>query len=262
MGNGAIPRQPRWFWAYLSLSVITGVLHLALIEYFSGAELVRPLLIWFLLGERETTHHKGAPAKRPCAYGFPIYSVLAGFFVYRIYLIPRPEPGYQRNVPTLFYELLSSPLSALKTLLQAALQDSMYILMTYWSNVFAPEIFNLAQPANLKIILICSLAGGLLYFYLRRLRTDNRDSLKWPVSMLVIGLALVLFGPIPAWITGQSVSQDNPLWSGRLGLAAMVGASLVVVALLELLIKEYKYRLHRLRHHHCIQPELAFTDRQ
>ena len=61
--------------------------------------------------------------------------------------------------------------------------------------------------------------------------------------MLVIGLALTVLGPIPAWITGQSVSQDNPLWSGRLGLASMVGASLVVVALLELLVKEFRYRL-------------------
>jgi hypothetical protein len=234
-------RKPRLFWIYLILSIITGMLHLALIEYFSGAELVRPLILWLLLGNERLSPK--ARLSKTLRLWLPYLLVLAAFFVYRIYLIPRPAPDYQRNVPILFYGLFSTPLPALVTLLQDALQDSIYILMTYWSNVFAPDIFKLTQPANLKIILICTLTGGMLYFYLKQLKIENENSMKWPVSMLVIGLALVLFGPIPAWITGQSVSQDNPLWSGRLGLASMVGASLVVVALLELLVKESKYRL-------------------
>ena len=234
-------RQPRWFWAYLILSLLTGMLHLALLEYYSGLELVRPLILWLVL-EGEHLSPK-ARLRKTIILWLPYLLLLVAFVVYRLYLIPRPAADYQRNPPTLLFDLLSTPLPALITLLQAALQDSMYILLSYWSNVFTPDLFNLAQPANVKIILICALAGALLYFYLSRLKVDEGSSGTWPRSMLVLGLVLVILGPIPAWITGQSVSQDNPLWSGRLGLASMVGASLVVVALLELLVKERKYRL-------------------
>jgi len=232
--------KPRWFWAYLVLSMLTGMLHLAFIEYYSGVELIRPLVLWLLLQEEQLS--PGKRLRKTLRLWLPYLLLLVAFYIYRLYLIPRPAPDYQRNPPTLFFDLFTAPLPALFTLLQTTLQDMMYILLTYWSNVFTPALFNLAQPANVKIILICIGAGLLLYYYLARLKIETESETTWPRSALVIGLALTLIGPIPAWITGQSVSQDNPLWSGRLGLASMLGASLVFVALLELLVKEVKYR--------------------
>ena len=234
-------RVPRWFWPYLILSLLTGVLHLAFIEYYSGAELVRPLVLWLLLeGEQLSL---GKRLRKTLLLWLPYLLLLIAFYIYRLYLLPKPSPDYQRYPPTLLFDLFSKPLTAVLTLLQAALQDGMYMLVTYWSNVFTPTLFNFAQPANVKIILICLLAGLLLYFYLRRLKVADAGGTAWPRAALLIGLALTLFGTLPAWITGQSVSQDNPLWSGRLGLASMVGASLFFVALLELLIKDNRSRL-------------------
>ncbi len=234
-------RQPRWFWAYLTVSMLTGVLHLVIIAYFSGLELVRPLVLWLLL-DGEPLSPK-ARIRKTFVLWLPYLLLLGTFVVYRLYLIPTPVEHYRPDAPTLLFDLLSTPLPALFTLLQVGLQDIMYILATNWSNVFSPALFILAQPANTKIILLSILAGGILYFYLARLRDEPESNTIWPRSMLVIGLALTILGPIPAWITDHSVSQDNPLWSGRLGLASMVGASLVIVALLELLVKEFKHRL-------------------
>ena len=59
------------------------------------------------------------------------------------------------------------------------------------------------------------LAGLALFYYLRRLEADESVATEnirpWYRSALVIGLALTVFGPIPAWITGQIKTILAPL---------------------------------------------------
>ena len=42
------------------------------------------------------------------------------------------------------------------------------------------------------------------------------------------GLLLVVLSMLPFWLTGFSIYQKNQLWSERLALAAMPGASMLV----------------------------------
>ncbi len=237
-------RKPRLYWAYLALALITCSLHLAFIEYFSGVELARPFILWLLISDKDLTTRRRLI--KTLQQWLPYLLILIAFYIYRIYLIPQPEPGYNRNTPTVLFDLFQNPAPTTIKLVQDILQDVYYLLVTVWSNVFTPELFKITQPANLKIILIATGAGLALSFYLRRLMPGEEGETKprqlWYRSALWLGLILVVTGPIPAWVTSQSVSQDNPLWSGRLGMSAMIGASLVLVALLEFLIKDNKVR--------------------
>ncbi|HLE52842.1 MAG TPA: hypothetical protein VI755_12305, partial [Anaerolineales bacterium] len=225
-------RQPRWYWGYFGLALLTCGLHLAFIEYFSGVELARPFILRLLLSEEgQTTRRRLIKTLRQW---LPYLLIWVAFYIYRIYLIPQPEPGYARNVPAVLFDLFSAPLPTAVKLVQDILQDVLYLLVNVWSNVFTPDLFKITQPANLKILLIASAAGLALFFYLRRLESGedeaNETRQPWHRSALWLGLVLTVVGPIPAWVTGQSVSQDNPLWSGRLGMASMIGASLVLIA--------------------------------
>lgn len=238
-------RQPRWGWAFAALGWVTAGLHLAFIEYYAGVELVRPLIIGYLISRQKISRQ--VIWRRTLKWWLPYLLILTTFVIYRIYLIPSPEAGYERNVPTVLFDLFTTPLATSVQLAQNLLQDTFFILVTVWGGVFTPELFSLTQPASLKVILIAAAAALVLIYYLKNLDlvviNPLADKDGWHRPALVIGLAYTILGPIPAWITNQSVSQDNPLWSGRLGMAAMVGASLVFVALLELLIKNYNYRI-------------------
>jgi hypothetical protein len=236
--------RPRWFWPFTLLALLTNGLHLAFIEYFSGVELIRPFILWLLPRHREIRLRKRL--QRVLGVWLPYLVIFSSFLLYRIYLIPVPEPGYERNVPTVLFDLFRTPLPTTFKLIESLLQDSIYILITVWSKVFSPDLFEITQPASNKIIFIALLTGLALFYYLRHLEAEESVATEnhqpWYRSALMIGSALTVLGLVPAWITGQSVSQDNPLWSGRLGMGSMVGASLVLVALMELLIRNRKYR--------------------
>jgi len=131
-------------------------------------------------------------------------------------------------------------------LVESVLKDIAIILGAVWNNLINPDLIELTQPANLFAILIAAITCVLLFFYLYRLKFDETDfqheNKDWIRPALMVGIILTVLGPIPGWVTTQFISSKNPLWSDRFGMAAMVGASLLVVCLLEVLISKKVYR--------------------
>ena len=235
-------RRPRLYWPFLILSIATGILHLYLLEYFAGLELIRLMILWLLIDKEQGS----ARFWKIFRYWLPYLIVLSAFGVYRVEFMPVPSSGGDRNLPTLLFALTKSPLSAGIDLVQTAMQDMVSILYSVWNSVFSPEVFAFSQSANSKIALIDLLIGGALFFYLTHMRTvalqDDQSGKVWYREAFWVGLVWTLLGPLPAWITRQSITGDNILWGNRYGLGAMVGASLVIVSLLEGLVRNQKYR--------------------
>ena len=238
-------REPDHFRTYLFLSILTCALHLVLLEYFAGIELIRPFILGVLL--RKNSKDLFNRLKKILKYWWPYLLILIAFVVYRLFFIPRPEPGFERNALVLVQEFAQTPLATTIRLLQGALQDITVILYQTWNQAIDPALFEISQPEKVKVILVILLAGFGLFFYLSNLKSNQRGSKdherNWFRPALIIGVALTVLGPLPAWLTNQFITTDNPLWSDRYGLAAMLGASLVVVAILEALVTNSKYRL-------------------
>jgi len=237
--------KPHRFWPFTLFSLITAALHLLLIEYFSGIELVRPIILFLLLsisGQRVLTR-----LRRTFVLWSPYLLLLVGFFIYRIALIPRPEPGFERNAPTLIYDFIAAPLSTAVRFVQIVLQETTAILYSAWENVLSPQLFTITQPPNLAALLIILLSGGALFFYLKNTQFESESNPQparsWYRPALLAGVWLTVLGALPAWVTNQFITVDNPLWSDRYGLPSMLGASLVVIALLEALVASRDARL-------------------
>ena len=231
-------RDPSRFWAYTLLSLVTAALHLLILEYFAGIELIRPLIIFLLLREQEVS--LTARLRRVLKQWSPYLVILITFGIYRLYFLPGPERGSVSNQPTLLVELFESPVTAVLRLLQLAMQDTIAIIYSVWHSILNPDMLAFNIPANLKALLIALATAAAAFIYLAKLQTKpslvNKSLPGWSRDALVLGLLITVLGPIPAWITGQAITTDNPLWSDRFGLASMIGASLVVVALMELLV--------------------------
>jgi hypothetical protein len=231
------PAQAGWL---LPISWLASGLHLLLLEYYAGIELIRPLLIYLL-----TPPDSARPARRLSAslrLWSPYLLWLAVFFLYRFYLIPRPESGELPNAPTLLIDLLRAPLATLPELVNAVLQDSVRILFSAWSKPINPELFQITRPLNVLALLLIGGLAAILYAYSARQEQPDSQAAAWHKTALGAGLAWMLLGPIPGWVTRQGLGQSNPLWSSRFGLAAMLGASLFLTALVGALAANRRYR--------------------
>ena len=237
-------RKSHGFWLYTIISLLTSGLHLIVIEYFAGIELIRPFIIWLLLPDEGASFKKRF--RKVIKLWTPYLLVYIAFVIYRVFFIPRPASGYDRNAPGLIFALIEEPISASFMLIEAILKDLTSILYSAWNNAITPELFEITKPANLISIFVAILISVALFFYLRNLKFEgdsDSDDNNWIKSAFLMGILLTLFGPIPGWVTTQFITLKNPLWSNRFGMASMIGASLVVVALLEVLIKNKTYRM-------------------
>jgi hypothetical protein len=247
----AVKRPARFaFFTILSLAASFG--HLIFLEYFAGLELIRPVILWILVS-RESTGFM-ARLRRTFLLWVPYLFLWIAFVVYRLYLMPTPKPGYERNQLLILSGLLEAPVQTALHFIQSSFQDTLTILFSSWQNAINPALINFQQPANLLAMGFAFLSAISLFFYFTRLQIpgDGFDphhqpvealpTNRWWVEAFALGLLLVLLGLLPIWLTDQFIVTDNPLWSDRYSLAGLLGASLAVVALIAGFVANPKYR--------------------
>jgi hypothetical protein len=125
-----------------------------------------------------------------------------------------------------------------------ALQDFMAVMVSSWAQIFEPPLFDISRLTNSLVMLVIVVCIAVLYLFFTRLFPSGEETKErhWYKSALLLGVPATLVGLIPAWITEQGITINNPLWSDRLGLPSMLGAALVVIGLLEMLIQKKRYR--------------------
>jgi hypothetical protein len=237
-------KRPARYWIFTSISLATCFLHLFFLEYFVGLELIRPVIIWLLLSREEPS--LPARLRKTFLRWLPYLLLLVAYVFFRLYFLPKPKPGYERNKLVILYDLIKAPLHTSFLFVQHVLQDTFAILISSWNNAFNTGLFAITQPTNLRILVIVILAAAGLFFYLIRLRVKSREDSQganpWYKHALILGILLTLLGILPIWLTDQFITTDNPLFSSRYSLAALIGASLVIVAILEVLIASQRLR--------------------
>jgi hypothetical protein len=234
-------QSPQRHGLYLTASALFTAGHLFVIEYYAGLELARPLLLWFLLPSAGPIRARLVRlARASLLHGV----ALAVFVSYRIAWLPRPFEGFDQNPPQMLFDFLEAPLATLAALLGIMLKDSVHILLSTWANVFTVTQWDLSRPVDLVAIAAAVLAGVGAFHYVKRLRQsplqDRQDS-KAPRQMFWLGLSFTVLGPLPAWVTYQTITANNLLWSNRFGLGSMLGAALIFAAGVSIVVR-VRYR--------------------
>lgn len=217
-------RRPRYALPLTVLALLTQGLHLATMEYFLGLELLRPWLLYLAL---PPAPRRGRWALRR---SLPYLLVLGGYLGWRLFLAHIP---HDPNDPYLLRALLSNPLPALQQLLQTIGQDGAFVLFTVWARILQPDQISLAPGFTLLSWGIAALSSVALGWFLARTAADASpaEGDAWAKQALWLGIAALLLGALPAWLIGKQILRG--LYSDRFSLAAMPGASLVVIAVLD-----------------------------
>lgn len=235
----AAARNPRLFLLLTLAAILLEVVHLAFIEYFSGLELGRMVFLWLLFSDLRP----GDRIRKAFRHALP-YLIILGLYV--VYRSSYSEIfGYDRFTPlATISDLVRAPLDGLIGLIQAMIQDVIYILLSQWYQAVDPAIIDLTRPSVYLILGSMLLFGLAAYAVLGALRNSvDEDKASQPMGQLALaGLAAIGFALAPFWLTGFSIYQKNPLWSERLALAAMPGASMVIVGAVYGLIESQRNR--------------------
>ncbi len=230
-------RKPGWFWPLIIASWLLAAYAMFADEYYFGLELLRPLLLWFVLSESSTNLRQRAV--QTIWLWLPYLLIMALFLLWRLVLHESPRGDVQ-----VFAQLSIKPTGALLSLIGTVIGDVIRSSLLAWASVFnLPQ--QLGQGSGPAVLSIAATLIGtsLAFYYLLKFTPPigiNDISLtqkSWAKQAIILGgLALFVAG-IPFWATYLPIGLSFP-WD-RFTLPMMFGTSLLVVGLLELLVRSH-----------------------
>lgn len=234
-------RQPGRFWLWISLSLVSAALSMFISEYFFGLELLRPLFLWMVTQDQPIALRQRL---KQIALRWSPYVLLMGLFLVWRTLLSTTERGEIQ----IFDRLFASPLATLLEMGRTIIQDLFEVSALAWAQTLdLREALKLSPEQTLIYLVLVIFAAALISFYLLRLRITPASSGQaasekrsaWAKQAILLGLFALLVGGWPFWVTYLPIKLRFP-WD-RFTLAMMLGASILVVGLIDLL------RAHRLK---------------
>lgn len=226
-------RNPSRFTAntiYALLFLIAGVFPT---EYFVSIEPLRFLFIWVIVSEQVNGFRDRVfeTLKRWGPY-FLIWMANAAWLAYFYTL-----GGYASYE----VEVASEPITLLQifsTMGDAIWKAGFYI----WGQVLVLTSKAITAPTSLATFALIIAAFVFLLFYLRKLNLPEREATTFAISAILIGLSGILLGRVPSFAAGLPLTLQSSF--DRFMISMMLGGSLFVTGLIELLIRNSRLRIY------------------
>nr|MDQ3005677.1 hypothetical protein [Chloroflexota bacterium] len=221
-------KRPRWARFLFPLSWLATFTHLFTTEYFAGLELMRPLLLWMLIGGDD----KKYLLRRVAITSLPYLLMTIFYFWARLVYFPVifQTMSRVREMGSVMNGFQENFIGSLLVFFDRALFDLIYLTLQVWINAimnFEGFTFH-SKVAWFAFGLGILLAAAFAFFHDTNEKvTSDRSS---PASVFLIGFISFVLGALPIWVISEQISAG--VWNDRFALVPMLGASLMVMALL------------------------------
>ena len=217
------------FWGYTLLALFTQALHLFTLEFYSGIDLLRPILIWFALSSSDlATRERLKTTLRQWA---PYLVVFILYFAWRGLVYQAADEG--RNTPFLLTALLADPGSTISTTINNVIPDLVLILFTSWYKLITPGNFDFSVSANLFIFILSAISFGIFYFFFRWQGFSEEKSDQLSKQFIVVGIIALILSLLPVYAGGYVIHTKLEPWNSRFSLGSQLGAALIITGLVD-----------------------------
>lgn len=220
-------------------AVILQAAHLFTSEYFSGLELLRPVVLWILISRNEASLLKRFG--KFFLYWAPYITVLGLFTYWRAVIFENVE-GVTRNTPVILNQLFSEPFAAVGFLLTASVKDAASIMTTGWQSSMSTDVLDFNSVFARYRLFISTLSFVAAFIYLSKFRThydEDNPSDDWPKGSILLAVVGLMVGGLPVWLIGRYILESkNLLSASRFGLPSMFGAAFLLILIIDYFISD------------------------
>ncbi len=222
-------QKGRLFWLLIPISYLLTAIHLFSMEYFVGLEVIRGLILFYLIYDR---HNPKISLGKFFLNTFPYLVILGIYLFWRIKLYPDYAGVNQGdNAPYLFSQLLATPLPTLISFIQTIISDLKFLFVSAWTDRLIPDVLPINSATFWLSTIIGFITTGFYVFLFSRNKEYEKQANALDYKRIFLfGLAIVFFGLLPAWSTFRQITVGK--WSDRYSISVMFGASLVIVTIL------------------------------
>src|SRR5688572_6112324 len=200
-------------------------------EYFVSLEPMRFLFIWVLVSEQVNGFGQRVVETLKRWWPYFLIWLANGAWLAYFYTIG--------NYASYEVEVVNEPLTAvhiLSTMVEAIWKAGFYI----WVQILLLASKMPITPTTLGTFALMIVAFVLIFFYLRNLDLPESEIKKFAISAILIGLAGIVLGRVPSFAAGLPLTLQSSF--DRFMISMMLGGSLFVSGLVELLIRSHRIK--------------------
>ncbi len=237
--------QHKKYTIWLTLAaVILQAAHLFTSEYFSGLELLRPVIFWILISRNELKLSKRT--WQVFLHWIP-YILMLGMFTYWRTAVFENIEGITRNEPVILNQLFNEPLKAIGFLLTASIKDAVAVMTIGWQNAVSADMLDFSSVFVRFRLLVSAISFGIAYVYLSKFRSrmdEENLSDDWSRTGILLAVTGLMVGGLPVWLIGRYIIESKNLVSAsRFGLPSMLGAAFLLTLIVDYFISDRKKKL-------------------
>jgi len=226
--------RPEKYLLYTSIAVLSAFIHLFTVEYYVGLEILRPLVVWFLLSAKEekTGYEK---IRKVFLTWLPYLLALIFFVIWRSVFLT--SLGVRHDPLLLLFDSGQVIFSVAKNMVA----DLVLMLVSSWFKLINPELFVIGPIRNVSILAI-SVISGICFYFLSKPASQENEANTNVKGVLFAGAIAVAAGMISAYAVGYIVHVKIPPWNSRFSLPALIGLALLVSAFIEVIVTSQNIR--------------------
>ena len=226
--------KPEKYLFFTIPAVLLTFVHLFTVEYFIGLELLRPLILWFLLARTENLPWRGT-LQRVFKAWLPYLLTFVFFAGWRTLFLPRLGARHD------LLATVSDWGPMLLTVARNAIADWVLMFLNAWFNLINPKFFVIGPVRNLYYLAIV-LVGGLCFYFLAKTASREASPASQRREVVLWGAVIFVAGMLSAYSVGYIVNEKIAPWNSRFVLPAMLGLALLISGVVELLVTSKKTR--------------------
>lgn len=226
------------FWLYTAIAVVFDLICSFSTEYYFGLNLVRILIIYFLLSPK--IYSFWDRVKGTVINWSPYFASMAAFLIWRVLVF-----GFPTYEPETIAKISADSTSAIGNLLFRIVSDPFSAGFLAWFNTLRFPIIEDFQVLSQTLFWIIVLAGFIFTIVVLskfpqfkdfHTESDKYNDSNFRRQALWIGIAALILPGIPYWITNLPIELNFP-WD-RFTLAFMFGSAVLFVWLLDWLVRK------------------------
>jgi hypothetical protein len=202
-------------------------------EYFVSLEPMRFLFIWVIVSAQVEGFTERCMETLKRWWPYLLLWLVNGAWLAYFYTVG----GYASYE----VEVVNEPLTAthvLSTMGDAIWKAGLYI----WVQILVLAARAPTTPTTLVTLALIILSFLLIFLYLKNLDLAQRDVRSFATPAIFIGLAGIVLGRIPSFAAGLPLTLQSSF--DRFMISMMLGASLFIVGIVELLIRNYQTKTY------------------
>jgi hypothetical protein len=175
----------------------------------------------------------------------PYLGVAIAWLLWRLFLLKLPTEPYPLVIAQ---AIKSNPINGLAQFLTMAVQDTVYVLSSSWSQIIDPGLFRLDQAIAVIAWGLAAITFAVIYFALNLLDKEPKkrsslssDEAAFAKQAIFLGSVAFVGGLAPVWMIGERIAQGD--YNLRYILVGMFGAALIIGGLIYGLVRKERHRI-------------------